>query len=84
MVYTPDNFSFVLNDVEKARADEWIKKHKKICEQCKPEERGKHMRLFIQGDHISYIFTPNSAYVMIEITCVCTEEKTDITDYDSV
>ena len=84
MVYTPDKLSFVLNDVERMRADEWINEHRKVCRLTSPEEQKMQQRLFVQGGFISYIFSPNAAFVAVSIKCTCTEEDIDITDYNSV
>lgn len=60
---------FDLNEVEKSRAEEFKKIHKKCY------------RPTAIGGQFSYIFTPTSVGTAVSIKCICGEQE-NITDYD--
>lgn len=63
---------FYLDKEQETKINTWIKNHEKSCNLS---------RLSAIGGAYTYLFTPHSLGVTVEVKCAC-NKKIDVTDYE--
>ena len=62
------------------KMNDWLQEHIQTCAYWQPNKQGI-LPQGANGGAISYIFTPTSIGLVVEVKCCC-GQKTDITNYD--